>query len=77
MAKRPQGITFTVFHSTANLFLKMMALLIGNISLLKCYSGNFTINSHFLFKMQKFSPMDVFPYTVYRFGIFAGIVKPV
>ena len=31
------------------------------------------MNSHFPLKMQKFSPVDVFPYMVYRFGIFAGM----
>ena len=73
MAKHPQGKTFTVFHSTTNLFFQIMALLIGKISLLKCYSRSFTTNSHFPLKMQKFSPVDVFPYMVYRFGIFAGM----
>ena len=54
------------FYSTANVFLQIMVLLISNISLQECYSESFIANSYFPLKTQKFSPTDVFPYTVYR-----------
>ena len=41
-----------------------MTLLISNISIQKCYSKRFTVNSYFPFKICKFSPVDVFPYMV-------------
>ena len=42
--------TFMIFHLIVNLFLRIMALLISNINLQKCYSEGFTANSHFPFK---------------------------
>ena len=68
MTKCPQGktsVVFTVFYLIANLFLRIMAWSIDNISLHQCYSKTFTANSHFLLRMQKFSPVDVFPYMAY------------
>ena len=56
MWKCPREKTFTVFHSTANLFPWIMALLISNISLQNCYSKSFTANSYFPLKTQKFPP---------------------
>ena len=60
------GKLFVVFHSTTNLFLQIMALSISNISLQNCYSKSFTVNSYFQLKPWKFSPIDVFPCTVYE-----------
>ena len=63
----PVGETFAgfvIFHLTVDLFPPIKALLISNVSLQNCYSKHFTVNSYFPFKMQKFSPADVFPYTV-------------
>ena len=59
-AKYPQGITFGGFHSITNLFLRIMALSIGNISLQGCYSKCFTTNSHFPLKTHKVSPTYIF-----------------
>ena len=45
-AKLPRGkafVVFTVFHLIMNLFLWIMVLLIGIISLQKCYSKSFTM----------------------------------
>ena len=56
-----QGINFHCFHSTANLFLQIMVLLIRIISLQICYHKRFTMNSHFPLKMLKFSPSKVLP----------------
>ena len=56
---------FVVFHSTANVFLWIMALSVSNISLAKCYSESFIVKSHFPLKTWKFSHTDVFLYTVY------------
>ena len=56
---------FVVFHWTAKLFPRIMALLISNISLQNCYSEGFTTNSYFPLKTQKFFPVDVFSYIVY------------
>ena len=53
-------------YSTANLFPQIMALSISNLSLKNCYSEIFTVNSYFPLKMQKFSPADVFPYTIFK-----------
>ena len=72
MGKHPRGKTFAVFmvfHSTANLFPQIMALLINNINLQQCYSKSCTANSLFLLKIQKFSPVDVYPYTVCLYSI--------
>ena len=60
------GKLFVVFHSTTNLFLRIMALLISNICLQNCYSESFTVNSYFQLKPRKFSLTDVFPCTVYE-----------
>ena len=63
----PVGETFAgfvIFHLTVNLFLPIKALLIGIVSLQNCYSKHFAMNSYFPLKMQKFSPADVFPYTI-------------
>ena len=43
-AKRSRGETFAVFvvfHSIVNVFLRIMALLIGNVSLQACYRKSF------------------------------------
>ena len=52
------------FTWSQNLFPQLMALLISNISLQSCYCESFTANSYFLLKIQKYSPTDVFPFTV-------------
>ena len=54
---------FCSFHGFLLNCKPIMALLLGNISLQKCYSENFIVNSHFPLKRKKF-PTDVFPYTV-------------
>ena len=58
MGKRPQGKTFAVFvfFTQSHLFPQIMALLINNISLQKCYGKGFTANSYFLLKVWKFPP---------------------
>ena len=52
-----------------NLFLQIMALLIGNISLQRCYNESFTMNSHFPLKIQNFSSANALPYTAYIHSI--------
>ena len=49
--KTSVGENFRGFHSTTNVFLRIMALSISNISLQKCYSKSFTANSYFPLKM--------------------------
>ena len=49
-------VVCVVFHSTANLFLQMMALSISNINLQKCYNESFTTNSYFHSKRESFLP---------------------
>ena len=64
MGKCPWGdfcAVFGVFYSTTNIFLRLIALSISNISLQKCYRESFTANSYFPLKTQKFYPVDVFP----------------
>ena len=49
-AKCLRGKTFTViavFHLIANVFPRIMALLIGNVSLQACYRESFPANNHF------------------------------
>ena len=55
---------FMVYHSISNLFLQIMALWMGNVSLQQCFSKTVTTNSHILLKTQKFSPTDVFLYAL-------------
>ena len=64
-AKHLQGKILVDFHSITNLFLQIMALTIRNISLQKCYSKHFTMNSHFPLKAQRVSPVYIFLDTVY------------
>ena len=59
-----RGKYFVIFHSIVNLLLWIMALSVGNVSLHKCYSKSFIVNSYFPFKMWKFSIVDVYPYAV-------------
>ena len=56
---------FTVFYSTPNLFLWIVAWSINNVSLQKCHSESFTVNNYYPLKTCKFSAMGVFQYTVY------------
>ena len=56
---------FCGFHTTTNVFLWIMALLISNISLWNPMCESFTVNSYFPLKMWKFSATDVFLYTVH------------
>ena len=64
--KNLQGklLQFVVFHSILNLFPRIMALSISNISLQKCYSESFTVNSSVPLKKRQFFAADVFSYTV-------------
>ena len=51
MAKRSREKTFTVsavFHSIANVFPRIMALSIGNVSLQACYRESFPSNGNFV-----------------------------
>ena len=59
------GENFVVFHSIANLFLRIMAFSIGNTCLQKFYSERYTVNSHFPLKMQKFSETSLASQTLY------------
>ena len=62
------GKNFHIFHgfshSIAYLFLWIMALSIGNISLQKCQNKSFSANSNFPPKTQKLSPAEVVLYMV-------------
>ena len=75
----PRNKTFTVFmifYSTTNLFPRIMAWSISNISLQNCYSESFTANSYFPLKTRKFSPADVFRHTVYCTFNFVTVRTP-
>ena len=66
MGKHLQGKAFMVFHSTANVFMRIMVLSISNISLQKCYSKSFTTNSQ-VFSTQN---VKVFPHECFSiYGI--------
>ena len=56
--------TFVVFHSTKNIFLRVMALSISSISLQKCYYKSFTANNYFPFKI--FHSNSYFPFKVVK-----------
>ena len=62
--KHLRGKTFTLFHLTMNIFLRIMSLS-SNVTIQRRYSKSFDMNSYFPLKMWKFSPVDLFPYTVY------------
>ena len=56
---------FMVFHSTVNLFLQTMSLLIRNISLQKHYSERFTVNIVTFYSKCKILPTWMFSFTQY------------
>ena len=71
MGQHLQGKPFAVFvafHSTTNIFLRIMALSISNISLQKCYSKTFDAKSYFLLKMQ------VFPYGCFLIYVSMAVI---
>ena len=48
MAKHLRGETFMAFHSIVNVFPRLMALSIGNVSLQACYHESFPANGNFV-----------------------------
>ena len=60
-----KGENFVVFH-IANVFPRIMALLIGTVSLLACYHESFPANYNFPLYMHKLFLSNVLPYMVIR-----------
>ena len=65
-------MVFAVFHSIANVFPRIMALLIGSVSLQACYHESFPHNWKVFTLTAKVFPFKSF--TVYGIYIFSNIM---